>query len=67
MDIKQLLKKLLIAAILYTFVLTITYIAICVITNTTHIVLWSANQRLLIGTLPIFVVVYYALLNIKQK
>lgn len=65
MSIQQLLKRLLSTALIYVFAFIVIYFAICIPADTCNVSKWTDTQQIVLACLPILLVFYYELLNIK--
>ena len=65
MNTQQLLKRLLSTALIYAFVFIVIYFAIYMTADTYKVSKWTDTQQIVLACLPILLVFYYELLNIK--
>lgn len=65
MSTKQLLKRLLSTALIYVFAFIVIYFAIYMTADTYKVSKWTDTQQLVLACLPILLMFYYELLNIK--
>ena len=65
MSTKQLLKRLMSTALIYAFAFIVIYFAIYTTADTYKVSKWTDTQQLVLACLPILLMFYYELLNIK--